>query len=292
MIRMISIAAIVLACCLVQGTDIRPGCLYEATFRARIAKGPCLEDYPQLEDVVPMTVSRREAVPGARFPGINWRFRNEKGGKVIHRPYEGASAMTLFFREWKSFAYRFYAPEGATCVEFYPENSGTDSMAEIADVSIRELPSSDTMNTHPSFDDAYAAPGWQLVGPSLYLTDRDGCPFVLAEGGRLSGDMFPVTSGNEIAVTMVGMPSKYVPAASRSPGAGSRRSLRCRLAFYGSYADAASPKGVKWAKDEVNVNDAHHVAEKRFKVPDGMRWARLQVWNGRIGSVTVRKVEK
>ena len=82
-------------CAFAAGLPVKPLTCYEATFRARVAKGPNVEDSPQLVDIVPICACRA-SVLAVKFAAVQWRFM-DAAGKSIPRPKEGASPQTLFF---------------------------------------------------------------------------------------------------------------------------------------------------------------------------------------------------
>ena len=274
---------ILCGCLCVHGAvcPVKPGAFHEATFRARIVAGPSLEAHPQLSDLVPMAAGRPD-ISDVRFPYVAWTFREKKGGPAIPRPFEGSAPLTLYSSSWRTFIYRFYAPENATCVEFevFPGLEG--SRAEMGDVSVRELPAPSNLVAHPGFDDLYAPLGWSLGGGTLYLTDVEGRPFAMAEGwagGPAVTDLFPVKPGSRIVVSVKGSSARYDV---------SRPQMRCTLAFAPSFAAAAEKSGLKAAGTVLGIKGKGVSASHPYAVPDGMHWARLEFRHGAVEYAEVR----
>ena len=262
---------------------IRPGAFHEATFRARIASGPSLETHPQLSDLVPMAAGRPD-VSDVRFPSVSWRFK-DGAGIEIPRPFEGDAPLVLFSSSWRTFIYRFYAPENANLIEFAPV-AGTNGVAEISDVHVRELPSPSNRVAHPSFTDPFAPLGWSLGGGTLYMTDAEGSVFAMAEGwagGPAVTDLFPVKPGERIEVSVTGSSARYDTERPR---------MLCTLAFAPSFAAASKKDGVKVAKTVVGIKGENKTEKQVYLVPDGVRWARLEARHGIIKSVEVKVVAR
>ncbi len=275
-------AAYVLCAVSAWGAAVRPGALHEATFRARIAAGPSIESHPQLADLVPMAAGRPD-ISDVRFPSVTWTFREREGAAAIPRPFEGAAPLTLFSSSWRTFTYRFYAPENAAWVEFTALPGMEGSRAEIADVAVRELPPASNLVAHAGFDDPYAPLGWSLGGGTLYLTDAEGRPFAMAEGwagGPAVTDLFPVRPGSRIVVSVKGSSARYDV---------SRPQMRCTLAFAPSFAAAAEKAGLKAAGTVLGIKGKGVSVSQPYAVPDGMNWARLEFRHGSVERAEVRE---
>ncbi len=277
---LVPVVAGVLSACAVA---IRPGGFHEVVFRARIASGPSLETHPQLSDLVPMAAGRPD-VSDVRFPSVSWRFK-DGAGIEIPRPFEGDAPLVLFSSSWRTFIYRFYAPENANLIEFAPV-AGTNGVAEISDVHVRELPSPSNRVAHPSFTDPFAPLGWSLGGGTLYMTDAEGSAFAMAEGwagGPAVTDLFPVKPGERIEVSVTGSSARYDTE---------RPQMLCSVVFAPSFAAVSRKEGVKAAKTLIGVKGRNKTVKQVYRVPEGMRWARLEVRHGIVTRVAVREVSQ
>ena len=271
-------------CAFAASFPVKPLTCYEATFRARVAKGPNVEDSPQLADIVPICASR-SSVLGVKFAAVQWRFVNA-AGKTIPRPKEGASPQTLFSREWKTFRYRFWTPEHAARFELFPINGAKENKAELADVAIKEVPPEErgAFNFNGDFAAADDMPwGWQLVGSALFHYLAPGRSSVNTMDGHVNGDLFPVTPGQSVRMTVT---------ASNPIIIGSHHEqTNVRLAFYPSYAAAATQDKTHHVVDPpVSPAGKHATASHVYRVPDGMHWARISVWHGIAEKIEVREV--
>lgn len=253
--------------------EVRPRAFYEATFRARVAEGPTLERNPQLAEAVSLTVGRPSILTGRPFAYVQWTFG---GGSDGRRPSNGSAPFTLYSGEWKSFTYRFYAPDGATRVEPKVVN-GKGVRGELADVVVRELPPTAMIIPHPGFDDPFASPGWQLRSGAQYRLDRDG-PFVMMEGASVVSNLFPVEPGQRLEVVATGEPPRF-SATSRT---------NARLTYYASSDDLSLKNGGTMVPEAASViRDMEPVGRRSYTVPEGMRWASVSVWNGSVRRVEV-----
>ena len=265
------------------GFPVKPRACYEATFRARVVAGPNVEDFPQLVDLVPMCVSR-PTVTGERFAAVQWKFL-DAAGRQIPRPHEGASPQTLFSREWRSYRYRFWTPENAATVDFFPINSAKANKAELDLVDVREVAPDGTLNFNADFSAADdAAWGWQLVGTAAFQNIAHGKSAINTMDGHLNGDLFPVKGGGSVKVEAV---------CSNPVIIGSRySSASVRIMFYGKFADAAKKGSRGLVEPPVSPAGKHATATHVFRVPDGMCWARVTAWHGIVERITVTEEKR
>lgn len=244
-----------------EGVAVKPASFYEVTFRARVVKGLTVDEFPQLEDLVPLTASRFNNT-GIRFSGFNWQFREAEDGKAVPHPYLSGSPTLLYHREWRDFVLRLWTPENATWFGLLPGRG-----VEVADVSVSEAKPGDTLNVNPRFDmsDEYL-PGWHLSNAAQLGKDRNGVNFVSAKEGSAVSDLFPVTPGENIRVTLRGDPQRI----------GSRRGgLSASICFFGAFAEAGGKKPYAGtAAMKVSVGK-EGVNSREYTVPAGKRWARL-----------------
>lgn len=266
------------------GFPVKPRTCYEATFRTRVVRGPNIEDSPHLVDVMPLCASRA-TVLGVRFCAVQWRFL-DAGGRVIPRPVENASPQTVFSREWKTYRYRFWTPDEAARFEMFPMNGARDNKAELADVTVREMPprAGEPLNFNGDFSAADDMPlGWQLLGTALFHNISPGNSAVNTMDGHLVGDLFPVTPG--ASVRLAATCSDPIIIGSH------HTQTNFRIGFYASFADAADKgKAHRVAEPPVSAKGRHAAAEHVFRVPDGMRWARISAWHGIAEKATVTEV--
>ena len=259
-----------------EGVAVKPASFYEVKFRARVVKGLTLEEFPQLEDLVPITASRFNNT-GARFSGFNWQFRETEGGKAVPLPYLSATPTLLYHREWRDFVLRLWTPENATWFGLLPGRG-----VEVADVSIREAAPGDTLNVNPRFDmsDEYI-PGWHLSNAAQFVKDRNGVNFVSAEEGSAVSDLFPVTPGENVLVTLRGDPQRI----------GSRRGgLSASICFFGAFAESSGSKPFAGrAAMSVSVGK-EGVSSRVYTVPAGKRWARLTARGAAVYECAATKV--
>ena len=286
-----AVLSVILACGLCAnggGFPVQPRTCYEVTFRARVAKGPNVEDSPQLVEVVPICACRA-SVLGVKFAGVQWRFL-DASGKTIPRPHEGASPQTLFSREWKTFRYRFWTPEDAVRFDLFPVNGAKGNKAEVADVALREVPAEErgALNFNGDFSAADDIPwGWQLVGSARYQNLAPGRSTADTMDGHINGDLFPVTPGAYLHLeSTCTNPKVYVPPHMKG--------TNVRLCFYRTYAEAAGKgKAVhRVVEPPLTTDGTHATASHEYRVPEGGRWARLSVWHGIAEKIEVREVRK
>lgn len=264
---------------------VKPRTCYEVTFRARVVKGPDFVKNPQLEDIVPMSVSRFNAT-AVRFNGVNWKFL-DASGKAIRRPHEGASPQTLFSREWKEYRYRFWTPENAVKFGIFLMGGMKGNKAELADVALTEVDRPETLNFNCDFSAADdAAPGWQLVGTALFQNIAPGRSEVNTLDGHLNGDLFSVPPGGKIEITAVC--ADPVVLNSRWDY------TNIRLEFYSSYAEASVAGARKKALVEpplsVYGKSGGGKVSRRYAVPAHVKWARVSAWHGIVKNVSVKTV--
>ena len=287
--RVVLITAVLgVLCAAGAGFQVKPRTCYEATFRARVAKGPNLDDSPQLVDVMPACVSR-SAILGVKFCAVQWKFL-DANGKAVPRPHEGASPQTLFFREWRTYRYRFWTPENAVCFELFPMHGTKGNKAEIADVAVREVPDAErgVLNCNGDFSAADDIPwGWQLIGSSLFHNVASGRSTVNTMDAHLNGDLFPVTPGTSVKVEAVC--SDPVFFASR------RDYTDVRICFYSSYGEASergkTSRG-RFAEPAVSPKGRSAKASHVYRVPAGRHWARVSVWHGIAEKIEVTEVKE
>ena len=278
-----AVVAAIVAGCALGGFPVKPRACYEATFRARVASGPNVEDSPQFVDLVPMCVSR-PTVTGERFAAVQWRFLDSTG-RQIPRPHEGASPQTLFSREWRTYRYRFWTPENAVTVEFFPVKGAKANRAELDSVDVREVEPGATLNFNADFSAADdAAWGWQLVGTAAFQNIAPGRSAVNMLDGHLNGDLFPVESGGSVRVEAVC--SDPVILGSQ------HQSASVRIMFYGKFADAAQKGRRALMEPQVSPKGSHATAAHVFRVPEGMRWARVSAWHGIAEKIKVTEEKR
>ena len=248
--------------------EVRPAAFYEAKFRARVVKGPTLEEYPQLEEMVPLVASHFNNTK-VRFASVVWGFRESKDGKRIPRPHLAASPTILFHREWRDYAIRFWTPENAS---WFDLSASRGSGVEITGLSVSEVAPGDALNANPRFDAAdELVPGWQLTGAAQLKKDGRGRSYVLAEEGSIASDLFAVEPGTQVEVTLRGAPR----FSSR---------LSATVYFFAAFADAASDKNLRANKSamKVSVSGRERESSYVYTVPVGKRWARFMVSGGSV----------
>lgn len=260
--------------------EVKPLACYEVSYKARVVAGPCLEKSPQLAGIAPMCVSRAN-IAAVAFAGVQWRFKDAKG-KVLPRPVEGASPQTLFSCEWTQYRYRFWTPEDAARFELEISPGKKGNRAEIADAAIAEVKDPSPLNFNGDFSAADdAAPGWQLIGSALFQNVAPGKSQVATMAGHVNCDLFLVPPGGTIRVDA----ECANPAVS-----GSRHtSTNVRLEFYRSYREAAR-KGARvgaFIEQPVTVSGNPGRASRRYRVPEGKRWARVSVWHGVARNISI-----
>ena len=278
-----AVVAAIVAGCAFGGFPVKPRACHEVTFRARVVAGPNVEDSPQFVDLVPMCVSR-PAVTGERFAAVQWRFL-DSAGRQIPRPHEGASPQTLFSREWRTYRYRFWAPEDAVKVDFFIVRSAKENRAELDSVAVREVEPGETLNFNADFSAADdAAGGWQLVGTAAFQNIAPGRSAVNLLDGHVNGDLFPVEGGGSVRVEAV---------CSDSVVLGSRhQSASVSIMFYGKFADAAQKGRRARVEPQVSPKGNHATARHVFRVPEGMRWARVSAFHGIVERITVTEEQR
>ena len=258
-----------------KGVAVRPGSLYEATFRARVVKGLVLEDYPQLEDLVPITASRYNNTQ-VRFAGFNWQFRETEGGKVVPLPYMSTAPTALYHRDWREFVLRFWTPENAGWFAVLPGKG-----VEIDGVSVREVEPGDTLNANPRFDmSGEYVPGWHLAGAAQQGKDRKGVSFVIAEEGRVISDLFPVEPGTDIKVILRAQHRLIGKTKSR---------ISATVYFFGSFAEAGGEKSLAGRAATMVRPGKDGCGSRVYTVPEGKRWARISASGGVIYECSAKK---
>ena len=263
--------AVVITCatCAAQGLEVRPSAFYEAKFRARVVKGPTLEEYPQLADLVGLVASHYNSTK-VRFASFNWVFREASRARVIPRAHLAASPTMLFHGDWRDFAVRFWTPENASRVDF--EASG----AEIAGLEISEAKPGPTLNENPRFDahDEFT-PGWQLAGAAQFKRDRNGVRYIFAEEGRVSSDVFAVRPSSRIKVCLRGTMPRYALENAH---------FSASVYFFETYEQAAVEKTAAKcrAARKVRITGKKGEASYSYSVPENARWARLVASGGNI----------
>ena len=265
----IAIAAAVFEC---GAVEVRPAAFHEAKFRARVVKGPTLEEYPQLEEMVPLLASHFNNTK-VRFASVVWGFRESKGGKSIPRPHLAASPTILFHREWRDYAIRFWTPENAS---WFDLSASRGSGVEIDGLSVSEVAPGDALNANPRFDAAdELVPGWQLTGASQLKKDGSGRNYVLAEEGSIASDLFAVEPGSQVEVTLRGVPPRFALKTTR---------LSATVYFFAAFADAASDKKLRANQSAMKVSVSGRGRENSYvyTVPEGKRWARFMVSGGSV----------
>ena len=271
----VAVAASLLA--LVGGAvDVRPAAFHEARFRARVVKGPTLEEHPQLSDLVPLAASHHNNT-GVRFASLTWEFRESKDGARIPRPHMAASPTMLFHRDWREYRLLFWTPENATWFDVVaPKGRGV----EVDGLVVKEIVPGPTLNANPDFSasDEYA-PGWQLIGASKLKVDANGRTYVFAEEGNVASDLFAVKPGTKVEVTLRGCPPRYAVKNSR---------LSTAIYFYGSFAEAAK-NDVRRAEMKVSIAGREREKSYEYAVPEGKRWARLVASGGSVYSCEAKE---
>lgn len=263
------------------GFSVKPLSCYEVSFRARVKEGNCIELSPQLAEMVPLCVSRNNVL-GVRFCGVQWKFA-DASGRTVKRPELGASAQTLFSREWKTYRYRFWTPEKAERFDIWAVDGAKGNNGELADVKIREIPNPETLNFNGDFSEADdAAYGWQLVGSSRFENIAPGVSEVNTLDSSANSDLFLVEPGSSIRVEAVC--SRHVLYGSRY------KNINVRLEFYSTYEDASKGKR-KSAYSPVKISPEGNraMASHVYKVPEDKRWARVSLWHGIAHRIAVTK---
>ena len=258
---------------------VTPGRQYALSFRARVATGPVLEDHPDYAELVAITVSR-PTISGIRFAAVNWTFLNANGKKIA-RPYEGSQPITLFSRAWRTIVEHVWIPAGVASIRVSPLPGDKANTVELEEVTVRELPRSETLFSTASFDDLYCPSDWRLVGAAQYLTDADGRGVVATESGHANGHPFPVVPGSRLQVTLHGQVSSRVAGMD----------FNCWMNFAVEYDDTLKAGGFKKTGRPVTLVGRQKSVIREYVVPDGMTWARLSVWNGLLTGAEVKVVQ-
>ena len=253
--------------------EVRPAAFHEARFRARVVKGPTLEAYPQLEDIVPIAASHHNCT-GVRFASVTWEFRESKDGAKIPRPSMAASPTMLFHGDWREYRLLFWTPENAAWFDVLGRG------VEVEGLAVREVAPGPTLNANPDFGaSAEYAPGWQLVNASQLKTDAKGRNYVFAEEGNVASDLFAVKPGTKVEVTLRGLPPHYAARNTR---------LSAAIYFFGSFAEAAKGNARRAAM-KVYVSGREREKSYEYAVPEGKRWARLVVSGGSVYSCEAKE---
>ena len=264
-----------------DGFPIKPLSCYEVSFRARVKKGNCIELSPQLAEVVPWCVSRNNIL-GFKFCGVQWKF-TDAFGQTIKRPDLGASAQTLFSREWKTYRYRFWTPEKAARFDIWTVEGAKGNKGELADIKIREIHNPATLNFNGDFSESDdAAYGWQLVGTSRFDNIAPGVSEVNTLDSSVNSDLFLVEPGTSIKVEAVC--SSHVLYGSRY------KNINVRLEFYSTYEDAS--KGNRknaYSPVKISPEGNRATATHTYKVPEDKKWARISLWHGIAHKISVTK---
>jgi hypothetical protein len=257
------------AACASQAIEVRSSALYEASFRARVVKGPTLEKYPQLSDLVGLLVSHYNSTK-IPFASFNWAFREVANGKVIPRANMAASPTILFHGDWRDFTIRFWTPENATWFAL------TASGAEIDGLELREVAPARVLNINERLDanDEFT-PGWQLAGPAQFKRDKNGVKYIFAEEGRVSSDLFAVKPLSRVKVLLRGTMPRYALENAH---------FTASVYFFEAYHEASSEKtAAKFrAARKVRITGKEGEASYIYSVPEKARWARLVASGGNI----------
>ena len=141
------------------------------------------------------------------------------------------------------------------------------------------------LNVNPSFDAAPdALPGWTLVGAARHIRDANGVLHVLTEEGAAKGDLFPVTGGTQIEVTLKASGPKYLRK---------RRKAWVAVAFFATPEEAKAP-GAQWklARPKLEIATAG-VSERSetYPVPKDAKWCRLTVRGGSVYACEATEVK-
>jgi hypothetical protein len=265
-----------------QTASVRPRMCYEATFQACVDKGPSLEAYPQLADVVSIVACRPPVVTVA-FPTVGWRFHTSDGTR-IPRPHEGAAPLVLFSSADRMFRYRFWAPDDTASFSL-----SAGKGVRLTDFTLREISHADVCVLHTDFPDPLAPLGWQLVGGATYMTDANGRAYFDLTGGHANSDPFPVTPGEMLDVTVTGSSTSYPVKVPQR-----KLDVSVRLLFCESSQAAAEKHGKGWKlmRQRLSLRGRHKTVSGTFVVPEKMRWGRVSIYSGEVEQVNVKRVGK
>ena len=277
------VAMLAFASVFASSVPVKPRTCYEATFRIRVAKGLTVEDAPQLVEMMPICASRSGFL-GIGFSSVQWRFADD-AGKIIPRPYEGASPQIIFSREWRTCSYRFWTPENAARFDIFPHPGRKGDKVEFADLDVHEVPSPGTLNFNGDFSAAVDIPwGWQLVGTALLQKMPAGRPVVNVVEDTARSDLFPVRPGTRVVVK--GRGSSPVLPDRRA----TQKATNVRIAFFSSFEEASTNRTA--GDVAVSMTGENAVATRSVPIPEGKCWARLSVWNGILENIEVTEVAK
>ena len=278
--RLLAVAAVsVLLGSEAAQVPVTPGTLAEVSFVGTVTKGPAVEDDPTLAELLPISTGRPGRT-GAKFAAAEWNFL-DAGGKRLRHTRITTDRITLFSRKPRTFTFRVYVPETAAAVEVVPAVLTEGDAVTIEKLSVRAVARGEVLNQNPDFaaDDA-SLPGWQLTGAARFAKDRDGVSCAMLEDGGVFGDVFPVTGGKTLEVTLKAAPPRYATRKHIPWGA---------VHFYDSY-EASTGKEQPFARPKLDVH-SNVLSEKTetYQIPATAKWCRIAVRVGTVYSCAARE---
>lgn len=261
---------------------VTPGTLVEVSYAAAVVKGPVVEDDPSLAELLPVSMGR-PGKTGAKFAAAEWNFLDASGKRLRHTRIS-TERTTLFSRKPRSFSFRAYVPEKAAAVEVVPAVLTESDEISIEKLTAHVVKPGEALNQNPDFTaDSASLPGWQLTGAARFGTDQDGTPCVILEDGGVFGDVFPVTGGKTLVVTLKAAPPRFATKKHIPWGA---------IHFYDTYAQSTG-KEQPFARPKLNVH-SNTLAEKTetYPIPASAKWCRIAVRIGTIYGCQAKEMEK
>ena len=267
----------------VDAEEVAPRQLYEVSFKARVAKGPTVEESPQYREILRYCDSDPSEA-GVPFCSVRWTFLDRKGGKPFVRNRLYPYGITVASREWRTYRTRLYVPDGVTWLELKPTVGRKGDEMELDEVSVRNVPRGETLNVNPEMQwrDGCLG-GWKPGRDARPELAEPGRTRLYVEEGWALSEPFPVEPGMKFALTMHGAPCVHDRFQNR---------VGCNVTFGKDSAAMNDLKNAcKKAETRLLVFDDEWTKTETYVVPEGMRWATLAPSYGTVDYLGAKEVK-
>ena len=159
------------------------------------------------------------------------------------------------------------------------------AVLSFAATCMRAAPAPGTaLNENPNFESVSdSVPGWRISWPARLARDAEGVQYVLADEGKATSDLFPVTGGSTLVVTIKARGPRFLKKRLKAWAA---------VAFFDDEEDAKS-QDARWRFSRPKIEIGRSWKDERtesYLVPKTAKLCRITLRRGGFYSCEVREV--
>ena len=236
----------------------------DVAFRARAAKGACLEGCPDFRNAMTLVACSPHWMPaGSRFASVALKFFGADG-KAIAQSWVTQGAVLVWSRAWRAYRHSAYAPDGATRAQLCVIRREKGNEVEIDGLTFARADpfQAPVRSLNPQLDyGPFNTSGYSFMGSARWRTTPEGKNWLDLLQGSCYPDPFPVKGGERLAIRFHGESPAW---------------LHCFVCFYESYGEAGSLTKNR-NSFVLDVHNERHRPERveRVVVPPDATWARV-----------------